>query len=281
MLITWPYKRAKKEHITFFNFCLFRLPHCSVVRRPLSSLAVVVHPLYVVALSATCSPHVVGYRPLAQQHRRRHSHCVLILPLPSLVVHRAVHRPLLPQPTAVVDRSLWSPRFFVRHLLYFLSTREQMDKQTTKMECDRSRHTIASRRTRQFNRCWRLSTRSSPCRHCVNPCHTSSSPRSTPSYNNIVAQPQSVLRAINPLLPPKKAYLLAWDAVLFDPMRRHSRLDLVWGFGRAFPPAAMVEFTKYNIEVRTANRQPIYWFHCMWDCLDRAQFRQFFGERGV
>jgi hypothetical protein len=47
--------------------------------------------------------------------------------------------------------------------------------------------------------------------------------------------------------PKTKKYLLAWDVVLFNPMHRRSRLDLVWGFGRAFPPAAMVEFTKYNI----------------------------------
>jgi hypothetical protein len=50
-----------------FNFCLFRLCLRPVVHRPLSLLAIVVHPLRVVALSAACSPCVIGYQPLAQQ----------------------------------------------------------------------------------------------------------------------------------------------------------------------------------------------------------------------
>ena len=83
--VLWPYKRAKNEHIILFNFRLFRLHH-PVVRRPLSLLAVVVRPPpRVVASSAPCSPCVVGYRPSTQQHRRRHCHCVLIPPPPSLV----------------------------------------------------------------------------------------------------------------------------------------------------------------------------------------------------
>ena len=155
---------ATRTHLAKVGVTFHVLPTCRdmsvkfsakrpVVRRPLSSLTVVVHPLYAVASTAACSPHVVSYRPLAQQHHRRHSHCDLVLPLPSLVARRAVHRPLLPQSSVVVDRPLRSSRFFVRHLLSFSSPRERMDERTPKMERDRSRHTFASRRTRQLNHC--------------------------------------------------------------------------------------------------------------------------------
>ena len=106
----------------FFNFRLFRLRRRPVIHRQLSWLAVVVRPPRVIASSAACSPRIIGYRSLAQQHRRRHRHCVLILPPPSLVTPRAVHRPLSPQPTTVVDRPLRSSRFFIRHLLSFSSS---------------------------------------------------------------------------------------------------------------------------------------------------------------
>ncbi len=58
---------TKKEHIMSFNFCLFRRCRRPIVRRPLSLLAGVVRPPRVVASSAACLPHVVGFRPLAQQ----------------------------------------------------------------------------------------------------------------------------------------------------------------------------------------------------------------------
>ena len=50
-----------------FNFHLFRRRRSPVIRGPLSSLVIVVRPPCVVALSAACSPRVVGYQPLAQQ----------------------------------------------------------------------------------------------------------------------------------------------------------------------------------------------------------------------
>ena len=103
-----------------FNFCLLRLQHRPVVRRPLSLLAVVVcPPPSVVASFATSLPRIVRYRLSAQQHCRQHCHCVLLLPPLSLVACCAVHPPLLPQPTAIVDRPLRSSRFFVRRLLSF------------------------------------------------------------------------------------------------------------------------------------------------------------------
>ena len=105
-----------------FNFCLFRLRRRPVIRRLLLLLAVVVRLPHVVASSVACSPCVVGYRPLAQQHRRQHCHCVLIRPLPSLVARHALHRLLLPQPTAIVNRPLRSSSFFVHHLLSFSSS---------------------------------------------------------------------------------------------------------------------------------------------------------------
>ena len=104
-----------------FNFCLFRLRYRPFVRRPLSSHAIVVRPPPVVASFAACSPRIVSYRPLRRQHRCQHRHCILILPPPSFVTRRAVQRPLLPQPTAVVDQPLRSSCFFVSHLLSFLS----------------------------------------------------------------------------------------------------------------------------------------------------------------
>jgi hypothetical protein len=74
----------------------------------------------VVASSAACLPLVVGYQPLAQQPPTLS--LVLLLPPPSSVARRAIHRPLLPQPTAVVDQLLRSSCFFVCHLLSFLSS---------------------------------------------------------------------------------------------------------------------------------------------------------------
>lgn len=70
-------------------------------------------------------------------------------------------------------------------------------------------------------------------------------------YNNNVAQPWNILRDIDPLHPPQKAYPLAWDVVLFDPMHRHPRLDLVWGFRGAFLPAAAMVVNR-KITVRKA-----------------------------
>jgi hypothetical protein len=109
-------------HHTLFNFHLFRL-HCRpFICHPLSSLAIVVRPPRVVASSADCSPHVLSYRPLAQQHCCGHRHCVFLPPPPSLVARHAVHSPLLPQPTTAVDQLLRSSSFFVRRLLSFTSS---------------------------------------------------------------------------------------------------------------------------------------------------------------
>jgi len=108
--------------------------------------------------------------------------------------------------------------------------------------------TIALRRMRQSNcrRC--LCHCSSPCRCHVNPlCHTSSSPHSTPSKMDDAAQPRSVMRAIEPLHPPKKHVPLlgmssssircvgAWDGTLCGALggrfrrRRPWRCSQNWG----------------------------------------------------
>ena len=92
-----------------FNFFLFRLCLRPIIFHPLLSLAAVVRLPHFVALSAACLPCVISYRPLAQQHCCQRCHCILILPLPSLVACRTVHRPLLPQPTAPILALLRPP----------------------------------------------------------------------------------------------------------------------------------------------------------------------------
>ena len=82
-------KGLRLSNLSSFILALHRRP---VVLRPLSSLAVVVRSLPYVALSAACSPRVVGRRPPVQQHRRRHCHCVLLLPPRSLVARRSSRR---------------------------------------------------------------------------------------------------------------------------------------------------------------------------------------------
>ena len=72
-----------------FNFCLFRLCLCPVVHHLLSSLAIVVRPLRVVASSAACSPCVVGYQPLMQQWTTSSLHP----PPPLALFSRSPHRP--------------------------------------------------------------------------------------------------------------------------------------------------------------------------------------------
>ena len=89
------------------NFRLFRLRRRPVVRRPLSSLAVVVvHPPLFVASSAACLPRLAGYWPLAQQHHHRHRHCVLILPPPSLVARTGALPQLSKRPAKLMNLSL-------------------------------------------------------------------------------------------------------------------------------------------------------------------------------
>ena len=75
-------------------------------------------------------------------------------------------------------------------------------------------------------------------------------------YNDSTAQPRSILRAINPLQLPKKAYPLTQDFVLFDLMCQRSRLDFVWCFRGAFPPTVAIvvggEVVNCKIEVKKA-----------------------------
>jgi hypothetical protein len=79
-------------------------------------------PPCVVASFAACLPCIVGHHSPVQQHCRRYSHSILLLPPPSCVARHAVHRPLLLPPTTVVDRPLWSSRIFIQRLLSFLSS---------------------------------------------------------------------------------------------------------------------------------------------------------------
>jgi hypothetical protein len=69
-------------------------------------------------------------------------------------------------------------------------------------------------------------------------------------YNDSTAQPWSILR------PPKKAYPLTQDFVLFNLMCQRSRLDFVWCFRGAFPPMAATvvggEVVNRKIEVKKA-----------------------------